>query len=166
MPAAEVRVRRMRRRATEWRRIECPDRGLDGGRRRPPCLGRIHDGSDSGTDLAGARTGGFRLCPAIRMVVLRCDNARRFSALAGYAAAAVFESKGTRGYAASIASAGSACRFSAALPAVLIPTVLIWMLGLYLAGRCEVSELLALTSPTVRSRPIGSARPISGSWPT
>ena len=67
-----------------------------------------------------------------------------FFALAGYAAAAVLEVKGTRGYALD-----RACRiglpFLAAIPAVLIPTVLIWMLGLYLAGRCEVAELLALS---------------------
>ena len=35
--------------------------------------------------------------------------------------------------------------FLAAMPVVLIPTVLIWMLGLYLAGRCDFAELLAMS---------------------
>ena len=67
-----------------------------------------------------------------------------FFALAGYAAAAVLEVKGTRGYALDrVRRIG--LPFLAAIPAVLVPTVLIWMLGLYLAGRCEVAELLALS---------------------
>ena len=67
-----------------------------------------------------------------------------FFALAGYAAAAVLEVKGTRGYALDRARR-IGLPFLAALPAVLVPTVLIWMLGLYLAGRCNVAELLALS---------------------
>ena len=79
------------------------------------------------------------------MVVLRCHHAGTSSRLAGYAAAAVLEVKGTRGYAhARIARARIGLPFLAAIPAVLIPTVLIWLLGLYLAGRCEVAEMLAL----------------------
>ena len=39
----------------------------------------------------------------------------------------------------------SALPFLAAAPAVLVPTVLIWMLGLYLGGRCTVAELLAMS---------------------
>jgi fucose 4-O-acetylase-like acetyltransferase len=66
-----------------------------------------------------------------------------FFALAGYAAAAVLQVKGTRGYALDRARR-IGLPFLVALPAVLIPTVLIWMLGLYLAGRCELAELLAL----------------------
>ena len=67
-----------------------------------------------------------------------------FFALAGYAAAAVLEAKGTRGYALDrVRRIG--LPFLAAIPAVLVPTVLIWMLGLYLAGRCNVGELLALS---------------------
>ena len=67
-----------------------------------------------------------------------------FFALAGYAAAAVVEAKGTRGYAVDrVRRIG--LPFLAALPAVLVPTVLIWMLGLYLGGRCTVAELLAMS---------------------
>ena len=67
-----------------------------------------------------------------------------FFALAGYAAGAVHEVKGTRGYALDRARR-IGLPFLAAIPAVLIPTVLIWMLGLYLTGRCDVAELLALS---------------------
>ena len=67
-----------------------------------------------------------------------------FFALAGYAAAAVLDVKGTRGYAMDRARR-IGFPFLAAIPVVLIPTVLIWMLGLYLAGRCEVAELLTLS---------------------
>ena len=66
-----------------------------------------------------------------------------FFTLAGYAAAAVLEVKGTRGYALDRARR-IGLPFLAAIPAILIPTVLVWMLGLYLAGRCEVAELLSL----------------------
>ena len=49
----------------------------------------------------------------------------------------------------------------AAIPAVLIPTVLIWMLGLYLAGRCEVAELLALSfaDDQIQANRLGPAHP-------
>ena len=67
-----------------------------------------------------------------------------FFALAGYAAAAVLEGKGTRGYALDRARR-IGVPFLVAIPAVVVPTVLIWMLGLYLAGRCDVAELLALS---------------------
>ena len=67
-----------------------------------------------------------------------------FFALAGYAAAAVLERKGTRGYAVDrVRRIG--LPFLAALPAILVPTILIWMHGLYLAGRCDVAELLAMS---------------------
>jgi fucose 4-O-acetylase-like acetyltransferase len=66
-----------------------------------------------------------------------------FFALAGYAAATVLEVKGTRGYALDRARR-IGLPFLAAIPTVLITTVLVWMLGLYLAGRCKVAELLAL----------------------
>jgi hypothetical protein len=52
-----------------------------------------------------------------------------FFALAGYAAATVLEVKGTRGYALDRARRIS-LPFLAAIPAVLIPSALIWMLGL------------------------------------
>jgi peptidoglycan/LPS O-acetylase OafA/YrhL len=67
-----------------------------------------------------------------------------FFALAGYGAAAALEAKGTRGYVVDRARR-IGLTFVAAIPAVLLPTVLIWMLGLYLAGRCGVTELLALS---------------------
>jgi fucose 4-O-acetylase-like acetyltransferase len=67
-----------------------------------------------------------------------------FFALAGYSAAAVLEVKGTRGYALNRVNR-IGLPFLAALPVVLIPTVLIWMLGLYLTGRCEIAELLELS---------------------
>ena len=89
----------MRRPATELAASMPCRRGLDGCRRRPPCLGCLHDGSDSGPDLARARTGGFRIRPAIRMVGVYGATMPAFFALAGYAAAAVLEVKGTRGYA-------------------------------------------------------------------
>ena len=69
-----------------------------------------------------------------------------FFALAGYAAAAVLDVMGTRvGYAAGSRATRIGLPLLAALPAFLVPTVLIWMLGLYVAGRCEVAELLAMS---------------------
>src|SRR5262249_48560466 len=67
-----------------------------------------------------------------------------FFALAGYAAAAVLEVKGTRGYALDRARR-IGLPYLAAIPAVLVPTVLVWVLGLYLAGRYQIAELLAVS---------------------
>src|SRR5262245_18043760 len=67
-----------------------------------------------------------------------------FFALAGYAAASVLAAKGTRGYALDRARR-IGLPFLAALPAILVPTILIWMLGLYLVGRCDLAELLTLS---------------------
>ncbi len=72
-----------------------------------------------------------------------------FFALAGYAAAAVLQFKGTRGYALDrVRRIG--LPFLVALPVVVVPTVLIWMLGLYLAGRCDIGELLWLSFADVQ----------------
>ena len=118
-------------------------RGLDGCRRRPPRLGRIHDGSDSGTDLGGEEPAGSEFVQQFAWWSYGATMPA-FFALAGYAAAAVLEVKGTRGYAVDRARR-IGLPFLAALPAILVPTVLIWMLGLYLGGRCDVGELLAMS---------------------
>ncbi|MDB5349767.1 MAG: hypothetical protein JWN86_1014 [Planctomycetota bacterium] len=81
-----------------------------------------------------------------------------FFALAGFAATAVYDAKGARGFVVDrIRRIG--LPFLAAIPAVLVPTSFIWLYGFLISGRCSFGESMswAFADPEIRANRYGPA---------